>query len=152
MAFTPLSAKNAKVFIGNIALVAKKWSVNPIVDELDTTNFEGGGYGDRIGGITDAEYTVELDFNSDLNAITTQYTNSFKNPPNIVANATLTDVRLYLGNTGNVVGPSPTTLGTWCWHFPSSLVLSVPTMAEVRGLVTLTFTAKSKGIYNYPNQ
>jgi hypothetical protein len=144
-AFRPLSAKNAKVristFVGTTETInvytAKKWSVNPTADELDTTNFEGDGFGDRIAGILDAEFTVDADWDSN--------NNNYLDPPDIVPGAEIFNVKLFLD------GDEPISMTTdpRFWFFPSALVLSVPSNAEVRGLLTISFTAKNKGIY-YP--
>jgi hypothetical protein len=133
MAFHPHSAKNAKVRINGAVYTAKKWSVNPTADELDITNFEGQGYGDRIAGILDAEFTVEADWDSE--------NNNYGSPPNIVPGAPLTEVKLFLNDTSGLF-----------WRFPLALVISVPSNAEVRGLLTISFTAKNKGIYYPPNR
>jgi hypothetical protein len=131
MAFTPVSAKNAKVRIGATVYTARRWNVNPTAEELDITNFEGAGFADRISGIVDAEITVDADWDSAAS--------NFANPPNIVTGQTLLNVKLFLNDTTGAF-----------WNFPSVLVTTTPVTAEVRGKVEVSFTAKSKGIFTYP--
>ena len=56
---TPRSAVNASIRIGNAVLYGAKWDVNESPEELDTSNFEGGGYSDRIVGMKDVSVDVE---------------------------------------------------------------------------------------------
>jgi hypothetical protein len=131
IAFTPLSAKNAKVRINNVVYTAKRWVVTPVADEIDTSNFEGAGFTDRIAGLSDCEFTVDADWDS--------AGNNFANPPNIVIGQTLSTVKLFLNDTSSVF-----------WLFPSALITTTPTTAEVRGAIIVSFTAKNKGTFTYP--
>jgi len=131
MAFTPLSAKNAQVRIGTSVLTAKKWSVTPKTDALDITNFEGVGYGDYIGGIIDADISIEFDWDSAAD--------SYANPPNLAPTAIVGPVKLYVNTTASAF-----------WNFPLALVVEAPQNAEVRGLITGSVTMKSKGTYTAP--
>ena len=48
---TPLSAKNCKVRINNTVLYNSKWTATPESAMLDTSNMEGAGFEDQIGGL-----------------------------------------------------------------------------------------------------
>jgi hypothetical protein len=134
MAFTPLSAKNAQVRIGAFVYVARKWVITPTGEELDITNFEGGGFADRLVGILDCEIMVDADYDSQAAL------SNFNNPPNIVIGAVLSTIKLYLNLTS----------GTQFWLFPSAIVTTTPMNADVRGKLELSFTAKTKGTFSYP--
>lgn len=128
MPFTPVSARLAKVRIGTVVFTANKWTVTPTGDELDTTNFEGAGFGDRIIGVVDCEAVVEADWDSAAN-----------NFALVFPGAVLSTVKLYLNDT----------TGSF-YSFPVVLVTQTPTTAEVRGKLQLTITFKNKGIYAMP--
>lgn len=126
----PLSAKNAVVRVNGSVVACKEWNVEPKVDALETTNFEGSGYGDYIAGIIDADIT--LTFDMDSAAFQTG------NPPNLAAGATITNLLLYTNGVGSAK-----------WTFPSALVVTSPMNAAVRDLLKGTATLKGKGIFSF---
>ncbi len=141
-AFTPLSAKNAKVrYTPPVSIsdptpteyffTSKKWVVTPKVDALEITNFESGGFADWIGGITECDGTVDFDWDS--------ANDEFANPPNITPGAIGGILKLYTNDT-----TSP------FWYFPSILIVETPQTSEVRGVITGTMTFKSKGTFSLP--
>src|SRR5689334_2659878 len=103
--FAPRSAKNAGVRINSNVYTARKWVVTPKVDELDVSNFETGGYGDEIGGLLYAEFTVDADMDGNQNA--------YDSPISVQPGTVLSNVFLYLN--GPASGPH--------WAFTSVLVL-----------------------------
>jgi len=130
-AFTPLSAKNAKVRIGSYVLTAKVWRVDPKGDAYDITNFEGGGYADWGSGILEAEFTVEGDWDS--------ANDPYTNPPNLNVGTVISTVNLYTNGTSSA-----------SWNFPTALIIATPQNAEVRGYISFAFTAKAKGSFTSP--
>lgn len=135
-AFTPLSAKNAKVRITvnsttSFVFTAKRWTVSPRVDPLDITNFEGEGFADWLGGIKECEFTIEADYDS-LN-------DPFQDPPDLVAGSIIGPVLLYTDDI-----PSDH------WNFPNVLVVETPMTAAVRELIGITITCKAKGAFMEP--
>lgn len=132
MAFTPYSAKNAKVRFGagGSTLTVKSWSVNPTNDIIETTNSEGGGYYEGIAGISKLEITIEGDDDATVNLFTAGWT----------AGATISSLKLYLSGTS---GPY--------WSISSFLVQSVPQKADVKSSVGNTFTGVGTGSFSYPS-
>lgn len=138
MAFTPFSAKNARVRIGGAVFTAKAWLVTPKTDKIDTTNFEGGGFGDAIGGIVEAEISID---DSDWDG----QANPYDNPPNLRPGQVV-PVQLYV----NAPGAAPA-VGGPSWSFAQALVLEVPSQARVRESVKLpSIKLYGKGTFSYP--
>lgn len=128
----PKSAKNAQVRIGSATHFATSWDVNPSAEELETSNFEGVGYTDRIAGLIDCEVTVEGWFDTSANP--------FDSPLSLAAGNVITNLKLYLNTTA---GPF--------WLFPSFQILTSPmTGVQVKGLLPFKFTGKNKGIFSAP--
>ena len=128
---TPFSAKNAKVrYSATTAITMKEWSVEHDVGEIDTSNFEGAGYTDRIAGLKDVTITLTMDYDSGANPldITGFYPGS-----------NVTNLRLYLNDT-----TSP------YWSFPSAICLKVSEPAKVKEGMPITFTLKNKGTFSLP--
>ncbi len=139
MPFTPISAKNAVVRYtpagGTIyTLTAKKWAITPKVDALDITNFEGDGFADWIGGILEADVTIDFDWDSDADG------NPFNDPPDLSPGAIDGQFQLF---TNGLTSPF--------WQFPLTLVVDTPQTAEVRGVITGTLSFKSKGVFIAPS-
>ncbi len=132
MAGIPKSAKNASVRIGATVHYATEWTVNPTADELETSNFEGGGFGDETTGLTRCEISCKgwLDCSA----------NPYDAPLSLTPGTVLTNLKFYL-NT--VAGPF--------WLFPSAVVLTSPMSGvQVTGLLPFEFTAKAKGTFTAP--
>lgn len=130
---TPFSAKNANVrYNTNTVIVAREWNVDMDADEIDTTNFEGGGFTDRITGNKDCTFTITAHFDSSTNPLDVV---GFQPGDNI------TNVRLYLNST-----TSP------YWSFPSAkcLKVSLPMKAKDTEGAILTWTFKNKGTFTAP--
>lgn len=131
MAF--FSAKNAKVRLGAGAtvLTAKSWTVTSEADELDTTNFESGGYTEVIGGIKKLTVQIEIDWDSAANP--------FDSPRSIIPGSTISTVKLYVNDT---TGPY--------WSIPTLFIRSVSNPAEVRQTVRVSINGTGSGSYTLP--
>lgn len=131
MAFTPRSAKNAKIRMGNTVFVAKKWEVNPKADKIDNTNTEGGGFASSNPGIVEAEVSIEADWDG------------ANNPYDVAVNAqpgqTITNLKLYIND---VTGPF--------WLFPVFIVYEAPNGAQVRENVHINIKGSGSGTFTYP--
>jgi hypothetical protein len=128
MAFIAYSAKNAKVRIGATVVVAKQWDVEPQVDELDVTNFEGGGYHEVIGGIKKLTVNIQLD------------DNGLENIYDVIKpgdDAAL--VKLYLNDTA---GPF--------WYIPYLFISRMPQRADVKAAMSDTIQGTGNGSWSYP--
>jgi hypothetical protein len=130
---TPVSAKNAKIRSGAGAttITAKKWTVRMEADELDTSNFEGAGFKDRITGLIGCDVTVELDLDAAVNY--------FEATPGWVPGTTVATLKLYLNDTS----------GSF-WDFPSVRFISCDVSADVKGLLTASYSFKTKGTFTDP--
>ncbi len=137
MAFAPLSAKSAKVRIGAgpTTITAKKWTVAMKVDELDTSNFEGNGYTDRIAGLKDATITIEFDIDTDAAGTNPWDAAGYNFTPGTV----LATVKLYLNDT---TGPF--------WLFTSAIILDFNNPTDVKEALKGTVTMKNKGTITPP--
>lgn len=136
MAFTPFSAKNAKIRCGAGAatLTAKSWTVTVEADELDVTNFESAGLTYVIGGVKKMTVQIEIDWDGQ--------SNPFEGSLSFVAGTTLTTIKLYVNDTS---GPY--------WSIPSLFIRSVSNPMEVRqsARVTINGTATAAGAtFVYP--
>jgi hypothetical protein len=131
VAFTPRSAKNAKIRLSNVVHYAYEWSVTPKADEIDATNFEGSGFYEWIPGIVSATYNAK--------ALYDCQGSPYDSPSSLTAGATLTTTKLYINDTTGAF-----------WLFPTSRVLDAPTMANVKEGVKFDFNAKGSGTFTYP--
>ena len=132
MAFTPYSAKNAKVRINGTVLTSKKWTVEADGGDNDTSNFEGAGFTDTIGGLKGAVVTIEFDHDSSANM--------YAAPLSCTPGTTISSNLLYLNDT-----TSP------FWSFPSALVLPGTMSADVSKNMAGTLKFKNKGTFSYPS-
>jgi hypothetical protein len=132
-AFTPRSAKNAQVRINGMTFTAKKWTVTPKVDKIDTTNFESGGYAVSTPGITSIEFTIEADYDA--------ANNPYDLPTNVQPAESANDntVKLFL-NT--VSGPY--------WLISSANFWEAPMTADVKGALGISLKGEGSGAYIYP--
>lgn len=133
-AFTPRSAKNAKVRINAMVFVAKKWTVTPKVDKIDTTNFESGGYAASTPGITSCEFTIEADYDA--------ANNPYDLPMNVQPAESASDnlILLYLNDTS---GPY--------WQISLANFWEAPMSADVKGALGISLKGEGSGVYLYPS-
>lgn len=133
MAFTPFSAKNAAVRVNAFALVCKKWSVEMDADELECSNFEGGGYSDTITGLKRARITIELDIDQQGATYNPWTGTALLVPGNDNA------LKLYVGTTA---GPY--------WDFPVARCLKNSNPSDVKQLAQGTWTFTNRGTFTPP--
>lgn len=131
MAFTPRSAKNAKVRIGAATFTAKVWNVVNKSDKLDTTNFESGGYETSTFGIESAEVSIEADWDGAANP--------FDSPPALTPGASVSTVKLYLNDT---TGPY--------WSFPTLNLFEANCTANVRETLKISIKGSGHGTFVRP--
>ncbi len=128
--YNAYSARNAMVRFGAVVVTAKRWTVTPKADKNDSSNFEGGGFGEKQAGLREVTVTIELDDNA---------TTSYFDANVIGAGNNIASVKLYLnGNAGPY------------WSFPFLFVESPSMQADVRQNMGLTINAESNGPFAYP--
>lgn len=143
MSYTPFSAKNAMIRVdvagtspAQRTLTGHSWSVRPVSNKNDTTSFEGGGYGDAIGSILEADIEIsDVNWDATVNPYDTPVTATALGlvPGQVIA------IRLYLWKTG---GPF--------WEFQNALVVTTPNSAEVRSNMKYSTTLYGKGTFSAP--
>jgi hypothetical protein len=126
---TPLSAKNCKVRINNSVLYNSKWTATPETAMLDTSNMEGAGFEDEIGGLRKLDVRVEGWWDAGANP--------YDSPLNLQDGQVVTFV-LYTNDIG-----SP------CWT-GTALVKGMPMTADVKDLIKYTLDMKAKGQFYTP--
>ncbi len=131
MAGQPLSAKNAKVRIGAFVFFGSNWEVEPETEWPDTSNYESVGFEEQVACFTKCMVTIEGFWDGDQNPHT--------DPPNFNNGQNISDVSLFISGLG---GPA--------WSFPILSILSTPTKAPVKGLVTISIRGKANGVYLDP--
>lgn len=145
MAFTPFSAKNAMIRISaagvaptanDYVLTGTSWNVRPVSNKNDTTNFEGGGYGDAIGSILEADISIS-DINQD--ALVNPYDSPVSATAMNLVPGNVVSLHLYLWKTG---GPF--------WEFLNALVVETPETAQVRANMKYAVTLYGKGLFSFP--
>lgn len=131
-----ISTRNGRVMIGatssTTAVLAARWSVEFTSDEVDVTNFEGGGFAEWIPSHVDAK--VSFDGFYDLSA------DPFNSAsPGLVA-GTIIACRLYMRRTGNLN-----------FYFPKLSLFNVNVEAGVRDAVRYSVMGKNLGQFLYTN-
>lgn len=137
MAGTPLSGTEGRVEVNGTVINLRKWSVNPQVNDIVTTNFESTGTDDMTyeEGISTGVRSCEISFEGfwDSGA------NPHASPPNFKAGQTIFSVFLYVRKTGNRR-----------FEFAGMRILSVPVSVEVDGKVELVVNGRSNQEFSYP--
>lgn len=124
------TGKEGSAMVGSTVLEITGWSASPVASEHRTDDTGTAGYSDRVTGIRDCKFTIEI--NIDL------ATNLFDTPA-IVPGATLSSVKLfYQGTTGAH------------FDFPSAKVLETPVTSKVDDLTKMTITCANKGAFTMP--
>lgn len=132
----PLIGRLCKVRIQGVPIQANEWNVEPQVDTIDVSNFEGSvtgtglGYKDYVNGLRGAQVTVNAWFNNAVNYFDL----------GIIDGNIVTNVYLYTKDIG-----SP------AWYFPVMLVKQVSANAKVMDILRLTIVMMNKGEYAYPS-
>lgn len=130
MAGVPISAKAAKVRINSTVLFNSSWTATPETAYLDTSNMEGGGFEDQIGGLRKLDIHVEGWYDSSTN---------FYTAPLSLQDGSVVSFICYTNDIG-----SPNWAGT-------ALIKGTPMKSDVHGLVLYTLDMKAKGAFTTPN-
>jgi hypothetical protein len=135
---TQLAGFNAAVQINGINYIASKYTIRETVDEGDVTHFNSGLSNsgrsvqeERLPTKRRCEVTVER-------ATLDSSDNPFQAPHTVEADR---NIALTLDHD------KPATLS---WVFPTFLVLSVDTSADVGMLEPVSFSGKTDGVYQRP--
>jgi hypothetical protein len=137
------AARNARCEINGVKWYARKWTVNLKADELDVTTFEDGGYANFLAGMVTAEINVEGFFQDNLSPLSNL---------SLYPGSILTNLKLYLNNAAGLANAWPNNgfLPASFFLFPSVIVLSADTMADVKGALEFNFNARNKGSFTMP--
>jgi hypothetical protein len=135
---TPISAANCKVRIGGpsntsaLVLYCQEWEIDPEVNYDDTTNFEGGGFGQQTGCINKAKVRFTLWWDRGANP--------YSNPLNIIPGTPMLNVSLFTNGVG-----SPG------WLIPQLDIPRAPMVAKVDQVLKMTIEGMSNGAYSFPS-
>lgn len=135
MAHVPISAKNSRVVIGGIAVASKQWTVNVEADELETTNFESGGFHENIAGIRKLTFSIELDYNASLNL-------HEAGGGTVLAGSIISSIKLYINAPAAAQGPF--------WLLSYAFIKSVSPRADVKSTYSVTIQGNATGTFTYP--
>lgn len=128
------SAKNAQIRYDpsstNTAVTAKSWTVTPEQDEIDTSNTEGGGFYEYVGGLQKLGFNVEFDYDSAALLFA-----------RITVGLNTNGVRFYLNGTG----------GSAYWVLPQFYTKTIPMVANVKETIKGTWTGDANGTFTIPS-
>ena len=125
------AGKGSRWQVNAINLRMGKWDCDWKGDDLDTTNFESGGFEQGIIGINVAPWNGSGLWDASIPP--------YLDPPGIFPRSALLNVFFYTSVTDNVG-----------WFLPIARVFSAKTGAEVRGLVTFESSGKSNSTFTPP--
>jgi hypothetical protein len=111
----------------------KGWSIDPTVEELRTDNTCDNGFTDRIGGPSNATFTIEQDWDASFNPM--------DDPPGLRPGVVLTDLKLHFDSLAT---EAP------LWVFPKAIILGSPMSVMVDTIAHITFNGANKGPFGYP--
>lgn len=120
------SGKGARVQVEGGNLRMASYETTERTDDLDTTNFESGGYEQGTVGIIGLDWSVRGPWDAS--------TNNFDDPPGFYARDNLGLTKIFPSVTDNTF-----------WNIPESRVLSSSNSAEVKGLVQMAASCKANG-------
>lgn len=123
------SCKNAVVRGNGNVWIANQWTVEESADEIDTSNFEAGGYSDAINGLLTARITIEFPFDGGNNPFDAGF----------MGLGLGTNLSLYLNGTA---GPR--------FLFPTVLIHASTTPSDVKSNGKGTVRMRNKGSYSRP--
>lgn len=129
----PRSGKAGKIRIGGTDIYLKIWEVDDVVEDLDTTHFECGGFAEGVVGIYEATVSFQGDWHANQNP--------YSNPPSLKRGEILGDVKLY---TNFADGQH--------YNFPFLRIIQSRLSCPVRGTVTYSAVGKSDGPYVEPQE
>ncbi len=117
------SGKNGRLSLGGHTYKVKKWSVTPKNQIQDVTNGNSGGFGEYIAGVSDLDFSAELDHNVGDNPFGTDF----------IPGATLVGI-FYIDGVG---APN--------WNV-NGIVEEVGETLDVRGLVSMTIRGRATSV------
>lgn len=127
------SGKTSRVQVDGTNLRMAQYSANYRGEDLDTVNFESGGYDEGILGIIGVDWSFRGDWDAE-----TGY-NPYATIPGIYPRDDLANLRFY-----------PSTTESSFWSFAYARVRSANNGSEVRGKVSFEASGKSQGGFNTP--
>lgn len=128
---TPYSGKDGAVDIGGLKLNLDHWEANYKVTDLDSYNFQSGGFGQGSFGKHEIEGKASGFWDAGQNPQAS--------PPKIRPGLYLTNMKLYLNKTDNIY-----------ISLPVVRITGVPFTAAVDELVKYEFSFKSHGTFDLP--
>ena len=120
--------------INGVPIQANEWSVEPQIDTIDVSNFEGSvtgvdvGFKDYVNGLRGAQLSIEGWMRADLN-----YFDAFGGEGSYVS------VVLYTQD-----------LGSPFFHFPVALLSKMSISAKMNDIMRCNFSLMNRGPYFYP--
>lgn len=150
---TPFSARNARAKVGDVYLLACKWSAACRSAESDTTTVEGTDprddppvvFADRTSEVRDLEVTLEGFWDPNVSYFAND------SLPCFLPGSTVKDVKLYLDASGSLTEGGAIDSDT-ALVMPSAFVAQATVDAEVRGVVKVSLVLKNKGPFSMPQQ
>ncbi len=137
MAHVPISSKNSRVRINGVTVACKQWTVNVEADELETTNFESGGFHENITGIRKLSFSIELDYNASINL-------HEAGGGTVLAGSIINSILLYV-NAPAAVAAGPR------WDISYAFIKSVSPRADVKSTYGVTIQGNATGSFGYPS-
>ncbi len=155
VSYTPYAAWNSRITIFGQSFAAYRWSVNMKSEDIDATNFEGGGFEEWVSYVGGAGVGNGLNVNAgalpadrtvvgcDVSA--EAFWDAAKNPISsigvlgILPGTRVSAVTFYVNFAISVY-----------WFFPRVKISTVTVDAEVKGGVKFSFTGKSDGPFTVP--
>ncbi len=155
VSYTPYAAWNSRISINFVVFAAYRWSVNMKSEDIDATNFEGGGFEEWVTFVGQAGVGLGLDgvgsaapanrtvVGCDLSA--EAFWDAANNPLSgagvlkLLPGTQIANVVFYVNNSQ-----------VKSWLFPFVKVSTATVDAEVKGGVKFSFTGKSDGRFSVP--
>ena len=131
--------KRGRVTIGTVQqtvrhIFAKEFTVDNSGEDLDTTNFESGGFDEGVLGIELLAFAFKGDWRPERNYL--------MNPPGLFPRDDLANVKLF---------PSTDDLANF-WDIPCARVLKAHQTCPVKGVVSFDVDLKSNGKFVRPGE
>lgn len=125
------AGKNARATVAGTNMRKTDWETDFQADDIDSTNFESGGFDQGTVGITSCPWTLKGPWDASLN--------DYDDPPGLYPRDDLGLVRLYTNTGDNVF-----------WNLPNNRVLSAKNSVSVRQLVMFEASCKTQGSFSRP--
>lgn len=114
------SGKNGRLSLGGTTFKVKRWNVEPKNQIQDVTSGNSNGFGEYIAGVSDLDFSAELDYDVGTNPFGTKF-----------VQGTLLTAIFYVDGIGQ---PNWTING---------IIESVSNSLDVRGLVSITLHGRA---------